>query len=287
MLPGFNDLATRNPSLAAEWHQKRNTSLTPQHVCEFSHHKVWWQCEEGHYWRATIANRSNGTDCPHCANKIVTAGYNDLETLRPDIAKQWDKTKNEELTAAMVTIGSNTKVWWTCGRGHSYFSPVVARTHGRGCPYCAHKLPIVGETDFATVHPELVKEWDYAKNAGKTPQDYTYGSTKKVWWKCGKGHSWKMSLYDRHRGGRCLYCYGTLAIPYETDAAAITPHLEYEWAADKNNGADIRTLLPFSNAKFWWLCGCGEYWQSTVGARTQGSMCPHCFGKATYRPRLV
>jgi hypothetical protein len=218
----------------------------------------------------------------------VDVGFNDLQSLRPDIAKQWDGLKNAEITPEMVTLGSNRKIWWICEKGHSYCSPVVARTYGSGCPYCAHKLPIVGETDFATVHSELLDEWDNVKNTGKLPQDYTYGSKKKVWWRCEKGHNWRTSIYNRHRGGRCPYCYGVLAIPYETDAATITPHLAIEWASEKNDGIDIRNVKPFSNKSYWWRCkGCGSYWQSTVGARTQGSMCPHCFGKAVYRPRLA
>ena len=288
VLPGFNDLATSNPGLSAEWHHKRNKSLTPNHVSENSHRKVWWQCERGHNWRATVANRSKGTGCPYCASRIADTGVNDLDTLRPDLARQWDKIKNGGLTAAMVTLGSERRVWWICGRGHSYFSPVVARVYGRNCPYCAHKLPIIGETDFATVHPELLDDWDYIKNKGKLPQDYTYGSKKKVWWKCRKGHSWNMSILNRRNGGQCPRCSGFLPTPFETDAAAITPHLEDEWAADLNDGVDIRDVKPFSNIKYWWECSrCGCHWQSTVGARTQGSMCPRCLGRADYRPRLV
>ena len=287
MWPGYNDLATRNPGLAAEWHQKRNKTLTPRHVTEFSHRKVWWQCEEGHHWRATIVNRSNGTGCPYCANKIVVAGYNDLKTLRPDLAVQWDKTKNGDFTAAMVTLGSNRYAWWICEKGHSFYAAVVARTHGRNCPYCAHKLPIIGETDFASVHPNLVDEWDYVKNPGMHPQDFSYGSKKKVWWICEKGHRWKTAIVNRHRRGLCPYCSGTRAIPFETDAATVTPHLAREWAADRNDWTCIHDVLPFSNVKCWWRCECGNYWQSTVGARTQGSMCPRCDGKSVYRPRLV
>ena len=288
VLPGFNDLATRNPGLLAEWCYKRNKDLTPQHVSEYSRRKVWWRCVHGHDWKARVSNRSKGAGCPYCAGKIADVGVNDLKTLRPDLTEQWDTSKNNDLTPEMVTLGSHAKAWWICGHGHSYRSPVVARVHGTGCPYCAHKLPIVGETDFATVHPELMGEWDFVKNANKRPQNYTYSSNKKVWWICEKGHSWKTSICNRHRGSSCPYCYGSLAIPFETDAATITPHLVKEWAAERNNGIDIRNVLPFSNIKYWWRCdSCGHYWQSTVGARTQGSMCPRCFGKAVYRPRLV
>ncbi|MCD8196887.1 MAG: zinc-ribbon domain-containing protein, partial [Lachnospiraceae bacterium] len=31
--------------------------------------KVWWKCENGHEWRATIASRSNGCGCPVCLGR--------------------------------------------------------------------------------------------------------------------------------------------------------------------------------------------------------------------------
>jgi len=61
-----NTLITKNPSLAKEWHPARNGSLTPKDVTAKSSKKVWWICSKGHEWEATVANRSNGTGCPHC-----------------------------------------------------------------------------------------------------------------------------------------------------------------------------------------------------------------------------
>lgn len=31
--------------------------------------KVWWRCNQGHEWQATIANRNYGTGCPECYKK--------------------------------------------------------------------------------------------------------------------------------------------------------------------------------------------------------------------------
>ena len=43
---------------------------------------------------------------------------------------------------------------------------------------------------LAEVHPELVSEWS-EKNLPLTPDDITFGSNKKVWWKGACGHEWK------------------------------------------------------------------------------------------------
>lgn len=63
LLPGFNDLATVNPALAAQWHTTENGDLTPEQFLPKSNVKVWWLGPCGHKWDASIANRSNGSGC--------------------------------------------------------------------------------------------------------------------------------------------------------------------------------------------------------------------------------
>ena len=80
--------------------------------------------------------------CPYCSGRRVLAGFNDLATLQPETAAQWDDTLNGKLTPEMVTLGSHKKVWWRCGDGHVWKAAIFSRT-GRqkcGCPICAGKL---------------------------------------------------------------------------------------------------------------------------------------------------
>ena len=46
---------------------------------------------------------------------------------------------------------------------------------------------------LAEVHPELITEWS-EKNLPLTPDDITFGSNKKVWWKGVCGHEWQTSV---------------------------------------------------------------------------------------------
>ena len=75
VLPGFNDLATMEPKIAAQWHPTLNGSLTPEQVTAGSHRKVWWQCPDGHIWKAVIYSRAGPqkTGCPVCAGRIQPA----------------------------------------------------------------------------------------------------------------------------------------------------------------------------------------------------------------------
>ena len=58
---------------------------------------------------------------------------------------------------------------------------------------------------MATTHPELAKEWDYEKNGKLTPDMFSFGSHKKVWWKHSCGFSWKVSINNRANSG-CPLC---------------------------------------------------------------------------------
>lgn len=139
LLVGFNDLATRNPKLASEWHPTKNGSLTPKDVMPGTNKKVWWLCEKGHEWENSINVRNGGNGCPYCANQIVLKGYNDLATLNPKLALQWHYAKNGDLTPSDVMPGSNKKVWWICECGHEWEAMVNSRNKGHGCPKCAIK----------------------------------------------------------------------------------------------------------------------------------------------------
>jgi hypothetical protein len=72
VLPGFNDLATVEPRVAAQWHPELNGALTAEQVTAGSHKKVWWQCPEGHVWKAEINSRAGvqKCGCPVCAGKV-------------------------------------------------------------------------------------------------------------------------------------------------------------------------------------------------------------------------
>ena len=206
LLTGFNDLLTVNPELAKEWHPIKNGELLPQHVTSMNTKKVWWQCSRGHEWQATIASREKGSSCPICSNQKVLAGYNDLQTTHPELAKLWHPTKNGLLTPQMVTYGSGQKVWWQCENGHEWQRAIDQWLKGIGCPYYSGRRAVAGKTDLATQNPELAKEWHPTKNGELTPQDIRPKSGKKVWWQCAKGHEWEATIHNRSSGRGCPEC---------------------------------------------------------------------------------
>ena len=133
---GETDLKTKHPDLAMQWNYEKNIGLFPDAFTLNSSKKVWWRCEEGHNWEATINNRANGSNCPYCERKLPIVGQTDLKTKYPDLAIIWDYVKNMGLRPEDVTEFSSKKVWWKCPEKHEWQSTVQTRTQNSACPYC-------------------------------------------------------------------------------------------------------------------------------------------------------
>ena len=205
-IKGETDLQTVNPILAKEWNWEMNGTLTPEHFTANSGEKVWWKCSKGHEWQAKIYHRNNGSGCPYCSGRFSVNGENDLQTVNPALAKEWNYARNSGLTPIDVMPNSNKKVWWKCSNGHEWQASIAHRNDGCACPYCSSRKVLKGYNDLQTVNPALEKEWNYEKNNGLTTTDVMPNSNKKVWWKCSNGHEWQAVIKDRNKGRGCPIC---------------------------------------------------------------------------------
>ena len=199
-----NNLMAANPHLAKEWHPKKNGSLTSKDVTTGSGKKIWWQCNKGHEWQAVVRNRSSGNGCPYCSGKAVCED-NCLQTINPELAKEWHPTKNHTLKPTNVTPNSHKKIWWLCDKGHEWQANIMNRNRGCGCPYCSNRI-VNNDNCLQATNPALAKEWHPTKNGPLTPNDVIGGTLRKVWWLCKKGHEWIAAINDRNRGKKCPFC---------------------------------------------------------------------------------
>ena len=147
----------------------------------------------------SVNNRTSVKDsnCPYCSGKKLLKGENDLQTLYPDIAKEWDWKLNSNKPSDYFG-NSNYKVHWVCAKGHKYEAKINDRTKskGTGCPYCAGNKVLVGFNDLQTLFPELEKEWDYEKN-NRDIETISAHSGYKAWWICANNHSYLAKVNDR------------------------------------------------------------------------------------------
>ena len=216
---GYNDLLTTNPVLSKEWHPSKNGTLAPNNVTPHSRKKVWWMCEKGHEWQATIDSR-NINKCPYCSGRKLLTGFNDLATTNPSLASEWDYNKNNGISPQNVSANSHKKVWWICSKcNYNWISEINNRNCGRSCPICARKnarstnikTRLRNSGSLSVMNPVLAKEWDFKKNNPMTPEQVTPGSNKKAWWLCSKcSFSWYATIGSRKAGNGCPRCHGRI-----------------------------------------------------------------------------
>lgn len=136
-----NNFAEKFPALIKYWNHERNLNLKPENFKAKSNEIVWWKCPicKGE-WQESIINVSNGNRCPYCSGHRVLKGYNDLETLNPSLANEWNYKKNT-LTPNDVTAGSNQKVWWICSKcGYEWRAIIAYRKQHSNCPKCSGSI---------------------------------------------------------------------------------------------------------------------------------------------------
>ncbi len=223
-IAGENDLASwcqeNMPELLNEWDYNKN-EINPSEVSKTSNKKVWWKCTEGHEWKAIIANRVHGTRCPFCFTGKDTERHKKSltewcrENSQEQILSEWNYEKNGSITPDTISKGSHHIVWWRCPKGHEWEAEVKSRTYNHGCPYCSstNKKVQIGINDLVTWCKNnnkqyILDEWDYDANEGMKPEMFTFGSHKRINWKCIRGHKWSAVIKERtkFKGNMCPEC---------------------------------------------------------------------------------
>lgn len=273
----------RYPGSAAKWDVEKNGGLKPDQVSAFSNKKYWWKCQMGHSYQSTPANEVTFIkNCPICSNHQVLEGFNDLSSRSPQLTLEWDYKKNYPLKPTQIVFSSSRKVWWLCPNKHSYEATAESRLKkGTGCPYCSNKKVLPGYNDLKTKNPELLREWNYKRNANIRPEDLLPGSNRKVWWICKNGHEWEVVVNSRSGKGHaeCPFCSGHKVLNGYNDLATKYPELLLEWDYNRNIDINPNCISPGSNLQVWWKCRtCSNEWKARIVNRVYGikTGCPKC-----------
>lgn len=230
--------------------------------------KLKWKCNLGHVYETLILYRTgrDKTGCPICANRQVLSGFNDLDTIFPELAKEL-----QDLNPKDVLAFSNKKLRWKCQKGHVWEAVLNSRKAGTGCPYCSNNKILAGYNDLATTHPEVASEafgWD--------PTTISFGSDKVKEWKCSNNHVWKSAIKSRTiKKSKCLICGNRELSPGINDLATKFPGI-----ASQANGWDPSQVLAGAHDQLSWICEHGHVWTSSLLNRTRrNDGCPVCGGK--------
>lgn len=176
-----NNFAIKYPD-KIKFFDKAKNNFNPEDILAHSGIKIYWKCEYGHEWHETPYSCMRR---PTACKKCVSFGFK-----YPQIAKEWDYDKNNKSPFELLPY-SKKIVAWKCLNGHSYNVSIAGRiVHlNKGKKYVCPKC-----NSFGYKFPDLLYKWDYSKNT-KSPLEYSWGSEKKVWWKCNDcNNSWKSTV---------------------------------------------------------------------------------------------
>lgn len=262
---GVNDLGSTHPLVAIE-----ADGWDPQKFRASHELLMNWKCPKGHEYQARIADRIRWKKgCLVCSgrNKTLTDEFPSLAAE----ADGWDP--------AQTHIGSQQVKKWKCPNGHSFNATVHKRTsRGDGCPYCYGRYPIIGETDLATMNPNLAKEWHPTLNGELTPKLFTASSGKKVWWLCKEDHAWDALISNRSKRIGCPVCANQKVLAGWNDLKTKDPELVASWHPTKNGSLRPTDVISGSGRLIWWICEAGHEWQRSAAARKRNG-CPYCYGR--------
>lgn len=277
----LQDHFLEHKKMAAMWDRERNADLKPEDLTPGSRKFAWWRCDKGHSWQAQVYSVKAGCACPYCSGRNVIPGETDLATTHPQLVPMW--SGRNTLSPGEAAAGSDKKVIWVCEKGHEWEARISAvALDGCGCPYCAGKRAIPGETDLQTLRPDIMEQWDGEKNQGIDPGKVLPSSHEKVWWKCELGHSWQAMIFARTRenSSGCPYCTGRQVLAGFNDLATLKPKVAKEWHQSLNGTLRPEDVTLGSNKKVWWQCSDGHVWQAVIYSRTRKKHagCPVCAG---------
>lgn len=126
----------------------------------------------------------------------------------PEILEEWDYEKNRDIDIKKIASHSSKKAFWRCPKHkHSYSARIGKRVQGHKCIYCTNRAVLEGFNDLQSQYPDIALDFDEEKN-GFCAKNITYGSTKKIYWKCHVcGCEWITSAARRTRNNaKCPVC---------------------------------------------------------------------------------
>ncbi|CAN1511416.1 Probable Zinc-ribbon domain containing protein [Microbacteriaceae bacterium] len=202
-----------------------------------------------------------------------------LQESNPELAQELHPTANGLLTPEYIGTGMRTNVWWICPNKHEYDATPANRVAGTSCRYCLGMDAYEGESDLATLFPELCKELATKVELAKA-RKLRPGSNERLLWRCSKNdrHIYPMTPVDRiNAGSGCSYCAGKRVLTGDNDFLTLFPEQAAEWDYDANFPQRPEMVHAGSNDRYAWICAfdSSHKWPASPATR-QKSGCMKC-----------
>lgn len=210
----FGDI---HPELLDEYADENK--IDPFEVYPNSKKEVLWRCVNNpdHTWSATFAlKHAGGGPCPVCSRTKLIKGINTFADVHPEYLDMY--SDNNERKPDEIFYNASPMFRWNCRTCHGQYSAYIREiiSGEKTCPFCNDRLLLPGLNDFATKHPDLMKNYEYIANRLITnPDCIPEKSTMLLWWKCPNNpkHYYPMSpirklWFQKRNREACPECKG-------------------------------------------------------------------------------
>ena len=151
---------------------------------------------------------------------------------------------------------------------------------------CAKGDDLTTKRKLSETHPHLAEEFDMQRNAPLTPDAVTFGSIKKIHWRCSIcSNSWSATPNNRTSNARgCPACAGQAIHSDGRNSMRSThPHLVEEFDMERNAPFTPDTVMAGTSRRLHWICsGCSHEWIAVGSSRSKGRGCPACSGNVLH-----
>lgn len=212
-------------------------------------------------------------------NGLMRGLVQDNSVVKLDKLNVWLRRDLDELKAIAAErggrlvskhyINSQTKLRWSCAKGHTWDAIPNSIRRGSWCAKCRVK-EAARKRAYAI---EDMQRLAFAKGGLCLSTSYGTGKSRLLW-RCGAGHEWETQASVVIGGHWCLRCESIrLGRQY-----ALT--IEDMQSSAKQRGGECLSQSYLNNRqKLLWRCTKGHKWEATGNSIRNGSWCPTCAGK--------
>ena len=236
--------------------------------------KVWWLCNKGHEWEATVASRNYGIGCPTCKKELQTsfpeqAIFYYFKKIFPDTINRYaDNNQEIDIFIPSIKIGieydglrfHNQKKQKKEMAKDEYFNTQgikIIRVKEK------KKTKIFFKDNIIYYQPSSQNK--ELNNVIELLISKMFKDLKRIE---------PMVDISIERDNNDIL---ELLLSTEKDNSILTNEkLIKEWNYEKNKNINPEFIPKTSGKKVWWLCNKGHEWEAIVNSRNRGNGCPYC-----------
>lgn len=298
---GRKSLSVRVPNIEKYWSEKNEKQPSEIRLRDSSREKFYTICplcgKENHKRYDAILR--SGPYCGPCAKRVNVPEDETLRYLYPRVADMYDNSERNKLSSEKIRATAHGEFYFKCPDCSNIFKKSLINmvaadkkqySMATGCPICAGHEVRKGYNDITSgKNPLALEYWDYDKNSadGLNPEEVSYKSISKAWFKCGEGHSFYRSIHklleigDGAYGKGCPICAGRQVLVGVNDVATTHKEILNRWDYERNEklGISPEDVTAGSNKEIWVRCKiCNESYKTTVynAANDMVICCENC-----------